>query len=307
MKQLDQYQPPGEPSKPHKLFPLQFIGSLKADLSNAWLIKGILPKTGLAVIYGSPGSGKSFAALNMTLRIASGQPFAGCKTKRGGTVYISAEAGLGFKKRVVAARDALQLPDDTPFALVAVAPDLGRADGDTEPLMNQIYSQADRANLWPDVIVIDTAARVIPGLDENSSRDMGMLVRNCDAIAKNFEGLVILVHHSGKVADSGMRGSSALLGAADCVISIASDETGLRTAVIEKQKDGEDGQSFTFRLQSATLGNDEDGDPVSTCIVSDVTDLKRAEPAKRKSGPSVPASLRLLPSGEGRLAVTVWV
>ena len=103
MKQLDQYQPPGEPSKPHKLFPLQFIGSLKADLSNAWLIKGILPKTGLAVIYGSPGSGKSFAALNMTLRIASGQPFAGCKTKRGGTVYISAEAGLGFKKRVVAA------------------------------------------------------------------------------------------------------------------------------------------------------------------------------------------------------------
>ncbi len=289
----EDYQAPGEPMTPRKDFPLQFIGGIKADYANQWLVKGVLPKTGLAVVYGSPGSGKSFAVLSMALHVASGQAFAGCKIKRGGVVYISAEAGEGFKRRVIAARDALQLPHETPFALVTVAPDLGKADGDAAALISAIYDQSDKAGWRADLIVIDTAARVIPGLDENSSKDMGALIQNCDKIAKELGALVALVHHSGKVAESGMRGSSALLGAADAVIGISSDETGLRTARIEKQKDGEDGQVFSFRLKSVTLGADEDGDPVSTCILSDVTDLKRAEPTKRKTGPAVPASLRL--------------
>jgi|LakMenEpi03Aug12_release.lakeMendotaPanAssembly.Ray.scaffolds.fasta_scaffold23166_5 hypothetical protein len=294
LEEFDQYVPPGEAVEPtRKAFPLQFIGALTADYSNQWLLKGLLPKTGLCVVYGSPGSGKSFAVLSLALHVASGRDFAGCRASRkGGVVYVSAEAGEGFKRRAIAARDEMGLHDDTPFGLITTAPDLGRSDGDAQILVEQIREQTQLAGWIPGCIIIDTAARVMPGQDENSSRDMGALIRNCDLLAKQFDALVCLVHHSGKVADAGMRGSSALLGAADTVIAISSDEAGTRTARIEKQKDGEDGHAFTFRLQSVTLATDDDGDPVTSCVVTDIFKLERAE-RKTRTGPSIPSSLRL--------------
>jgi hypothetical protein len=294
LEEFDAYMPPGEAvEQVRKAFPLQFIGALTAEFRNQWLIKGLLPKTGLAVVYGPPGSGKSFAVLSLALHVASGRDFAGCRASRkSGIVYVSAEAGEGFKRRAIAARDEMGLDDDTPFGLITTAPDLGRSDGDAQILVEQIREQTQLAGWIPGCIIVDTAARVMPGQDENSSRDMGALIRNCDLLAKQFDALVCLVHHSGKVADAGMRGSSALLGAADCVIALSSDDTGLRTAKVEKQKDGEDGHAFTFRLQSVTLATDDDGDPITTCIVNDISKLERAE-RKAKAGPSVPASLRL--------------
>lgn len=293
LEDFDEYVPPGEPmEQTRKAFPLQFIGALTADYRNQWLVKGLLPKTGLCVVYGSPGSGKSFAVLSMALHVASGRDFAGCRASRkGGVVYISAEAGEGFKRRAIAARDDMGLNDDTPFALVTMAPNLGRADGDAQALIEAIREQTDRAGWRADCVIVDTLARAAQGIDENSSRDMGALILNCDKIGNELGVLVLAVHHSGK-NDNGMRGSSALLGAADTVIAISSDETGARTARIEKQKDGEDGHAFTFRLQSLTLATDDDGDPVTTCVVTDISKLERAE-RKSRTGPSIPASLRL--------------
>jgi hypothetical protein len=294
LEEFDEYIPPGEAIEPsRKAFPLQFIGALTADFSSQWLIKGLLPKTGLAVVYGPPGSGKSFAVLSLALHVASGRDFAGCRASRkGGVVYVSAEAGEGFKRRAIAARDEMGLYDDTPFALVTMAPNLGRSDGDAQALIEAIREQTELAGWHADIIVVDTLARAAQGIDENSSRDMGALVANCDKIANQLSALVVAVHHSGKNTDNGMRGSSALLGAADTVIAISSDEAGTRTARIEKQKDGEDGHAFTFRLQSVTLATDDDGDPITTCVVTDISKLERAE-RKTRTGPSVPASLRL--------------
>jgi KaiC/GvpD/RAD55 family RecA-like ATPase len=294
LEEFDQYVPPGEAVEPtRKAFSLQFIGALTADYSNQWLLKGLLPRTGLCVVYGPPGSGKSFAVLSLALHVASGRDFAGCRASRkGGVVYVSAEAGEGFKRRAISARDEMGLNDDTPFALVTMAPNLGRSDGDAQALIEAIREQTELAGWHADIIVVDTLARAAQGIDENSSRDMGALVANCDKIANQLSALVVAVHHSGKNTDNGMRGSSALLGAADTVIAISSDEAGTRTARIEKQKDGEDGHAFTFRLQSVTLATDDDGDPVTSCVVTDISKLERAE-RKTRTGPSVPASLRL--------------
>ena len=290
LEDFDRYHPPGEVVA--KTFPLKFLGDLKVNLTNRWAVKGLLPAQGLAVIYGAPETGKSFLMLKIALHMAIGRDFAGRKAMRTGIVYISAEAGSGFENRAAAARDATGMTERDCFALITVAPDLGRADGDAQILIEQIREQTERAGWVPGCIVIDTAARVMPGLDENSSRDMGALIRNCDLLAKQFDALVCLVHHSGKNAENGMRGSSALLGAADAVIGISKDDEGVRTAKIEKMKEGEGGLSFTFRLEPVALGNDDDGEQVTTCLVEGVTDLARSE-RKTRTGLSIPASLRL--------------
>src|ERR1700674_809342 len=65
-----------------------------------WLIDGVMPLMGLTALYGQPGGGKSFIALDMALAIASGRPWQGHPVKRGYVVYISAEGGSGLSKRV---------------------------------------------------------------------------------------------------------------------------------------------------------------------------------------------------------------
>jgi archaellum biogenesis ATPase FlaH len=291
LEEFDQYVPPGEAVEPKKI-ELESIGDLEIDLSDSWTIDRLLPKDGLCIIYGSPSAGKTFAALAMTAHIASGREFAGCEVERGGIVYLSGESSKGFRRRLKAIKDEFGFDNRTPFLFRTVPPNLGKADGDAADLIAAIYDKTNAAGWRADIIVIDTVARAAAGIDENSSRDMGQFIANCDKISSELGALVIGIHHSGKVADAGMRGSSALLGAADCVIAISSDETGARTARIEKQKDGEDGLSFTFKLQKVTLGQDRKGRDVTTCLLSDVTDLTRAE-RKTRTGPSVPASLRL--------------
>jgi archaellum biogenesis ATPase FlaH len=291
LEKFDQYVPPGEAVEPKKI-ELESIGGLEIDLSDSWTIDRLLPKDGLCIIYGSPSAGKTFAALAMTAHIASGREFAGCEVERGGIIYLSGESSKGFRRRLKAIKDEFGFDNRTPFLFRTVPPNLGKADGDAADLIAAIYDKTNAAGWRADIVVIDTVARAAAGIDENSSRDMGQFIANCDKISSELGALVIGVHHAGKVAENGMRGSSALLGAADCVIAISSDETGARTARIEKQKDGEDGLSFTFKLQKVTLGQDRKGRDVTTCLLSDVTDLTRAE-RKTRTGPSVPPSLRL--------------
>ncbi|WP_181700541.1 AAA family ATPase [Chthonobacter albigriseus] len=286
---------PPKASPPTPRFRLEPLASIAAPALPAWHIRDLLPATGLSVIYGPPGSGKSFLALHAVLCLASGMMFAGKRSRPAGVVYIAAEAGEGFKRRVVAARDELGITD-APFALVSAAPDLGTADKDIASLITDVRTQAKTLGWSPGVVVIDTLARTIPGLDENSSREMGIFVANCDKLARALGCTVIAVHHSGKNVDSGMRGSSALHGAADAEWCISVD-AGVRTVRLVKSKEGADNLSFSFDLKTVEVGRDADGEPVTTCVVENVTDVAfGTEVATKARARTVPASLKLFTS-----------
>jgi hypothetical protein len=77
----------------------------------------------------------------------------------------------------------------------------------------------------------------------------------------------ILIHHAGKDASKGARGWSGLKAAADVQIEVIRRDNGTREIRIEKLKDGEDGARFGFELEVVDLGVDDDGDPVSSCVV----------------------------------------
>ena len=64
------------------------------------------------------------------------------------------------------------------------------------------------------------------------------------------------------------RGHGSLWGAADTVIQISGGrDDPQRRAHVVKQKDGDPGPDILFRLIPVELGKDEDGDPVTSCIV----------------------------------------
>src|SRR5947199_116032 len=68
-----------------------------------------IPENALAVLYGPPGSGKSFVALAWAMAIATRRLWLGHATNRGAVTYVAAEGGSGLGQRVKAHLDAHEL------------------------------------------------------------------------------------------------------------------------------------------------------------------------------------------------------
>ena len=116
------------------------------------------------------------------------------------------------------------------------------------------------------IVCLDTLNRAAPGIDENDSSEMGLLIDAAKAMQAEIGGLVVLVHHAGKDATKGLRGHSSLHAALDAVLEVT--RTGERREWnLAKSKDGEDGKAHAFRLDVVELGEDADGWPVSSCVV----------------------------------------
>ena len=92
----------------------------------------------------------------------------------------------------------------------------------------------------------------MPGGDENSAKDMGVVIRNTALIQRQIESALLVVHHAGKDAERGLRGSSGLPGATDAIIRVSRTDD-RATLSVEKQKDAEDGQKIHLRAQIVSL------------------------------------------------------
>lgn len=224
-----------------------------------WIIRDVLPQAGLGVIFGESGSGKSFFTLDLVMAVARGVPWRNIPVKRGRVVYICAEGVAGFRRRLTAlavhhgiGNDEMQLD------VIPTAPDLMGADH------KALAAAIGRA----DIIVVDTLAQTTPGANENSGEDMGKALGHCKTLHEATGALVLLVHHSGKDAARGARGWSGIKGACDVELEVTC-ANGPRMARVSKQKDGESGECFPFRLHQVPVGVDEYGSPVTSCVVVD--------------------------------------
>lgn len=226
-----------------------------------WIIKGVLPQAGLAVVYGASGSGKSFAVLDMGMAIARGLPWRGKRTKQGRVAYIAAEGADGFRKRIAAyaQHQGVDLAG-VPMTVLNAAPNLLEKQDAVD------VAKGVKASGGADVIIIDTLAQTTPGANENAGEDMGKALGYCKRIHEVTGALVLLIHHSGKDATKGARGWSGVRAACDAELEVVRSEAG-RALRLTKNKDGEDGLEWGFDLEVVQIGVDEDLDPITSCVV----------------------------------------
>lgn len=241
---------------------------IKGCLTTDTLVKRLIGSASLVVFAGPTGSGKTFVALDCCVHIAMEWPWFGRKVTRVGVLYVAAEGQTGLIKRIEAIKRHHNISDDVdvPFALYPEPIDLVTDGEGVKQIINYVQWLNEILPVRTGIVVIDTLARCFGSGDESATRDMNTFVTRCDTIRTTTEATVAVVHHFGKDESKGMRGSIALKAAADTVIEITGAD-GIRTARVEKQKDGAAGESFTFGLQPMDLEIDDDGDHVTSCVV----------------------------------------
>jgi hypothetical protein len=227
------------------------------------LIQDTLDFGAMTVIYGESNSGKSFFTLDLAFSVATGRAWFGKRVQQGAVLYVSAEAGTSFRKRVVAIRkDTKTEGADLPFGLVPCPVDLLDPKADTQPLISLIKDFGQTCGIPVHMTVIDTLARAIAGGNENAPDDMGAFVGNLDHIRDATGCHLVVVHHSGKDKLKGARGHSSLRAATDTEIEIAN-----LCASVTKQRDFESGQQIGFSLEPIEIGKNSMGEPVESCVI----------------------------------------
>lgn len=260
------------------------------------IIDKTIPAKALVVDYGPPKSAKSFVVLDQNLAVATGAPWAptwdrewagGHQTTPGTVVYVVGEGVGGLGRRVKAWLTHHQSDDP----------------GDIHWLTRPV-NLTDTGEVWtflelvgplsPVMVTFDTLARCSLGAEENSAKDMGKVVAGLDLIRDETGATVRVVHHAGKDLAKGMRGSTALLGAADAVFEITRDGRAVKWRCTD-MKDAEPPRPIGFQM------TDVDGSIALTA--GDPAEDAASAPA---SYWTVRDALQAIDLGDG-ISSTVWL
>lgn len=261
--------------------PLRLLTS--ADLRTLppvqWLVADFLTTDSTAWVIGKPGQGKSFVTLDLALCVATGRDWHGHAVRKGEVVYVVGEGVRGTGKRVEAwERVHLDGAEAHGIHFIDAAEEglvLGSA------AWNEL--QWTVAQVRPALIIGDTQARLTVGVDENSAKEMGIVVAEFDRLRRLGGGsTMVAVHHQGHAGQQA-RGSSAMLGAAQTEITVTKKER-LVTVRVTKQKDDEPCGPIELHLDSIPVGPAQvgSGDPwISVGKVATAGVLRAASASER--------------------------
>lgn len=226
-----------------------------------WLVKGLISERSLNCIFGPSRSGKTFVSLGLAAAIATGKPWLNSKTKKRPVLYMPLESIDGF-----ALRQRAYMAVHGTESLHGLHTWTQRFSFANCLDIEKLISHLNGGGFEGGIVIIDTLARAMSGLDENSAIDMGRVIEACSYITEKTGCAIMLIHHSGKNQQSGLRGHSALLGALDSAIEIRFSQTE-RKLYLDKTKEGSDGSEYPFKLNKVHLGFDEDGHAITSCYV----------------------------------------
>jgi hypothetical protein len=194
-----------------------------------FMLANRLVRGGITALYAPPKCGKSFAAVDLALEAALGGSFWGEMFGEPLTVlYIAAERAADTRDRVEAACKRRGIPFPASLHLLAKNDGPPKADN----LAHLAGLQELAREMKPHLVIFDTYARM-SSHDQNRENET-------DAVAEYFRSIVqaagsdsagLIIHHQGKDASKGLRGSTALLGAVDAVWRILKERDSYRLEV----------------------------------------------------------------------------
>jgi hypothetical protein len=270
---------------PERRFKLVPFNTLTVGSDIVYLVKGLIPRTGLVVVWGPPKCGKSFWVFDLVMHPALGWVYRGRKTVSGPIVYCAFEGAEGYGRRAEAFRrhHSLDAATSVPFYLVPARMTFAK---DHQALISSIKVQL--GDTQPIAVVLDTLNRSLGG-SESDDEDMANYIRAGDAVREAFGCVVIIVHHCG-IEGTRPRGHTSLTGAVDAQLAVKRDGTGNIIVNVEWMKDGPEGETVVSRLEPLIVGKDKDEDDndITSCVIVAVEDATPPVTAKPKKHPKMP-------------------
>jgi len=195
------------------------------------LIERTLDRGTVTLLAGYTGTAKSFVALDWAACVATGELWFGRGVERGTVVYVAGEGVAGINARLVAWERHRNVNIERGHLKVLPFPlNLGKS-GEVAELCDYVRE------LGATFVVFDTLNRCSVGLDENSARDMGIVVDAMYRVVRSTDnGTCLLIHHDGKDKTT-TRGNSAIEAGMDTVYKTSFDE-GSYSLQRQKRKDG---------------------------------------------------------------------
>jgi len=271
--QADFGAPERSAPEPRRLMALRPFPTGEPNLDQTYLVKEWLQPGQMSVLVGQSNVGKTFVALDLLLAIARGKMWFGKRTERRAVAYLAAEGTTGIAMRLHAYKRHHKLADQDveklPFGYLAAPVNLRDSIAEQEDLIEILKGFEEQAGMPLGLVVVDTLARAMAGGNENSAEDMGAYIRTSDAIRTATGAHIMHIHHLGKDTSKGGRGSSALRAATDTEILVTKTNQGASRIKVTKQRDLMGGASAEFQLTPVTLGTDQDGDPVTSCVATE--------------------------------------
>ncbi|WP_020411037.1 AAA family ATPase [Jongsikchunia kroppenstedtii] len=206
------------------------------------LLGRLLYRDTLAQIAGAAGSFKSFIAVGIGCAIASGKPWGQHEVgERAKVLYVAAEGGKGVGQRAAAWCLHYGIEPSDLFEWFYTIPEPVQLANETH--VDHLLGIVEE--MQPDLVILDTRARVTVGLEENSATDQGEAIENAERVRRSVGCTVLVVHHTGK--NGTQRGTTAWPGAiwSDLTLERTGqqvDATGKplgATVTVEKHKDAE--------------------------------------------------------------------
>lgn len=249
------------------------------------LIEGVIGRAAMAVLYGDSNSGKTFVAVELAACLDLGDDWLGQRSVGGSLVlYLATEAAASVRMRFQARQ---KHHGDRLVRVVIVQSPINLFDGraDTAAVIALVDEIEHHLHGKVQLIIGDTMARISAGANENSGEDMGVVLRNAEAIRSATSATFLWIHHTGKDQAKGMRGWSGMRAAIDTEIEVkADDATGVRTLEITKQRDlpGK-GTRLGFKLESVPMGFNRWGTERGSCVVVPTEAAPRKQQGRRQS------------------------
>lgn len=249
-------------------------------LIDDWLVSGQV-----SMLWGPSNTGKTNLMMSAVEAITEGKPWAGFETTLGSVVVIAAESPSSVLRRAKLLSAAAQkriLVYDEPINLVGSTLD---AEGMTFVAKGFERKSGHKVEL----IVVDTLVLCLGDGDENSTGDATRAIKSAKYLASQTGAHVMLVHHTGKDASAGARGSSALYSNVDTAVGLlpkTSNGFSFVEAELVKQRDAEKGARVRFRIDSIVVGTDPRGRKITMPKVAFLLDTDFVEsgpPGEAKS------------------------
>jgi hypothetical protein len=291
---FDAYAPDGsQPMHPaaSQALALTYFDDCGAFAQKHWIQKGIIARRETSAWIAPPGAGKSALLTEISVHCAAQIDWRGHRAKEAcGVVIFALERADLFKRRlrVYQQRDGLQ---GLPIAVADAVIDLLNPNC-VDTIVSTVRAAEQRFGGNVGFIVIDTYAKGVAanGGDEDKAKDQNRAAAHLRTVHSRLDVHIALVGHTGKDETRGARGSNAHVGDVDVMVQISGD--GTKVARVIKGNDQPERVVAQFKLEPFELGRDEDGDPVTTSIVS--TDAIDTEPAQRQREPKLTANQKTL-------------